>query len=85
MTWSEQPSEPGRQAPVAMCVLRIEGRGVGVVRITVRTTPDIANSELETMQSFADSDAALSAVGEFLRGYQANVLTENNLPERRIC
>lgn len=72
MTCSQQPAGPGRPALVAMCVLRVEGQDSGNVRITVRTTSDITDSELETTQSFADSDAALSAVGDFLRRCQAS-------------
>ena len=66
MTWSQEPAN-SRHQEVAVCVLRVEGRGDNDVRITLRVTPDITNSALETTQSFADSEGALSAVADFLR------------------
>jgi hypothetical protein len=68
MTWDQEqePVNP-RYQKVAMCVLRVEGRGDTDVRITLRATPDLTNSALETTQSFADAEAALSAVADFLR------------------
>jgi hypothetical protein len=66
MTWSQEPVNP-RHQEVAMCVLRVEGRGNNDVRITLRATPDITKSELETTQSFADPETTISAVAVFLR------------------
>lgn len=66
MTWSQQPINP-RHQEVAMCVLRVEGRSDNDVRITLRATPDITNSDLETTQSFADGETTLAAVADFLR------------------
>jgi hypothetical protein len=66
MTWTQEPASPRHRA-VAMCLLRVEGRGDNGVRITLRATPDITNPSLETTHSFADSEAALSAVAVFLR------------------